>query len=161
MRAVNKKSTLVLLGFLLLNVAVQAAGAYATFPEIPTWYQGLQKPSWNPPPWVFGPVWTSLYIMMAVAAWFAWREVGLRSGPLRLYFLQLLLNLLWSYLFFWAHSPFLALIDIAILWLAVGATVLAFWRARPLAGVLMLPYWLWVGFAGSLNWAIWRLNPGP
>ncbi|KAB2840169.1 tryptophan-rich sensory protein, partial [bacterium] len=118
----TKRSTLVLLGFLLLSLAVQAAGAWATFSEIPTWYQGLSKPDWNPPPWVFGPVWTVLYILMAVAAWLAWREVGLRSGALRLYFLQLLLNLLWSYLFFWGHSPFLALLDIGLLWLAIGAT---------------------------------------
>ncbi|MCC6273938.1 MAG: tryptophan-rich sensory protein [Deltaproteobacteria bacterium] len=155
----TKRSTLVLLGFLLLSVAVQAAGAWATFSEIPTWYQGLNKPEWNPPPWVFGPVWTVLYVLMAVAAWLAWRELGLRSGALRLYFLQLLFNLLWSYLFFWGHSPFLALIDIGLLWLAIGATAFAFWRARPLAGALLLPYWGWVSFAAALNFSIWRLSP--
>lgn len=152
------KTVLPLLGFLLLSLAVQAAGAYATLPEILSWYQGLQKPSWNPPSWIFGPVWTFLYISMAVAAWFAWREVGWRSAALRLYLLQLMLNLLWSFLFFWGRSPGLALVDILLLWLAIGATVVSFWRARPLAGALLLPYWAWVSFAAALNGAIWKLN---
>ncbi|MCE9624729.1 MAG: tryptophan-rich sensory protein [Deltaproteobacteria bacterium] len=156
----NKKSPLALLGFLLLSLFVQAAGAFATFPEIATWYRTLQMPSWNPPPAIFGPVWTVLYALMAVAAWLAWREVGMRSGALRLYLLQLMLNLLWSFLFFWGHSISLGLIDILLLWLAIGATTLSFWRVRPLAGALMLPYWAWVSFAAALNFAIWRLNRG-
>ncbi|MFO1463918.1 MAG: TspO/MBR family protein [bacterium] len=155
----SKKSTLALLGFLLLSLAVQAGGALATFPEIATWYAGLQKPAWNPPPWIFGPVWTVLYALMAVAAWLVWREVGLRSAPLRLYFLQLLLNFAWSFLFFWGHSPALALLDILLLWLAIGATTLVFGRVRPFSALLFLPYWAWVSFAAALNFAIWRLNP--
>jgi len=151
----------VLLFLLILCLGVGFTASLATRPEIPVWYADLHKPSWNPPPWVFGPVWTLLYVMMAVAAWLVVREKGwaLSRGPLSLFFAQLILNFAWSFLFFAWHRPDLAFIDIVLLWVAIGMTTASFWNARPLAGKLFLPYWLWVSFAACLNLAIWRLNP--
>ncbi len=124
------------------------------------WYAALEKPAWNPPNWIFGPVWTALYIMMAVAAWL----VSLRGGlaeqrvALSLFLGQWFFNALWSPLFFGLRSPALALIDILLLWAMLLGTVVAFWKARSVAGALMLPYLGWVTFACALNFAIWRLN---
>lgn len=124
------------------------------------WYAGLKKPPWNPPGWIFGPVWTLLYTAMAVAAWLVWRRGGFagQRRPLSFYLVQLLLNALWSPLFFGLHRPALGLVDIALLWLALLATVRAFWKVRPLAGALLMPYLAWVTFASALNCAVWLLN---
>jgi translocator protein len=124
------------------------------------WYARLQKPSWNPPHGVFGPVWTLLYITMAIAAWLVWQRGGFAAqrGALALFLLQLLLNALWSPLFFGLHHPGLALIDLLLLWFALAGTIVGFWKARTFAGVLLIPYLAWVTFAGALNFAIWRLN---
>ncbi len=124
------------------------------------WYAGLIKPALTPPAWVFGPVWTLLYVMMATAAWLVWRRYGLVKaiGRLGLFLGQLALNALWSYLFFGLQRPGLAFLDIAVLWLAILATFIAFWRSYPAAGVLLLPYLLWVSFATYLNFQFWRLN---
>jgi translocator protein len=124
------------------------------------WYAALVKPALTPPAWVFGPVWTLLYLMMAIAAWLVWRSQGLNGalGPLGLFLAQLALNALWSYLFFGLKRPGLAFLDIVALWLAILATLIAFWRAYPTAGLLLLPYLLWVGFATYLNFQFWRLN---
>jgi translocator protein len=124
------------------------------------WYAHLAKPSFNPPAWVFAPVWTLLYLVMGLAAWLVWRERAVaRVGPaLSLFLVQLILNATWSWLFFDLHRIGWALVDLAALWLAIGATLLAFWACRPLAGLLMVPYLLWVSFAALLNFAIWRLN---
>jgi len=143
--------------FLLLSFLIATSGAAF---EPGEWYQTLVKPVWTPPGWIFGPVWTSLYISMALAAWLVWLEGGWRRNRLSLsaYVAQLLLNAAWSWLFFGRNDIGLALIDVVILWLVILATLLLFWRRRPLAGVLMTPYAIWVGFASVLNYQLWRLN---
>ena len=147
-----------LMGWVLLSFSAAIIGGWFTPGE---WYAQLQKPSWNPPPWVFGPVWTVLYAMMAVAAWLVWRRGGFAAHrtALSLFLLQLLFNALWSPLFFGLHWPGLALLDLVLLWLSLLAALVAFWRAQTLAGVLLVPYLAWVTFAGVLNLALWRLNP--
>ncbi|HWA88425.1 MAG TPA: TspO/MBR family protein [Rhizomicrobium sp.] len=147
-----------LVAFVALTLGVGLSAAYFTEPEIAGWYTTLAKPSFNPPNWVFAPVWTTLYVVMAVAAWRTWRVAGLMSVALSLYLLQLTLNFAWSLIFFGQHEIALALVDIAALWIAILATVIAFFRADGWAGALMLPYLAWVGFAGVLNYEIWRLN---
>lgn len=124
------------------------------------WYASLAKPSWNPPSWVFGPVWSTLYILMGVSAWLVWRKAGFAEASvvLGLFVFQLLLNALWSYLFFGAHRPDLAFVDIIALWLVILVTTIGFWRVTVPAGVLLLPYLCWVGFASALNLQLWRLN---
>ena len=124
------------------------------------WYATLRKPSWNPPNWIFGPVWTALYTIMAIAAWLVWKRGGFPGQrlALSLFLAQLLFNALWSPLFFGLRHPGLAFADIVLLWLALLGTVAAFWRARPIAGALLLPYLAWVTFASALNFALWRLN---
>ena len=147
-----------LLAFLAVTFAVAFAGSLVTIPNIATWYGGLHKPSFNPPNFVFGPVWTVLYLMMAVAAWLVWRKAGLVSRPMGLYAVQLGLNLAWSFLFFGGHLLGVALAELVCLWLAVLATLLAFRRHDPVAGWLFVPYLAWVSFAGALNAAVWHLN---
>lgn len=139
------------------------AATTAIFAPPDAWYAGLNKPSWNPPAWVFGPAWTFLYITMAVAAWLVWCEGGwrLQGRALGLFMLQWSLNALWTPLFFGLHRPGLALIDILALWLAVTATIHAFWQVRRSAGLLLIPYLAWVSFATVLNFTIWRLNSNP
>ena len=124
------------------------------------WYQDLTKPAWNPPNSIFAPVWTILYLFMAVAAWWIWRTSGLAAAifPLAMFVLQLLLNAAWSWLFFGRHRPDLALLDIVVLWLAILITLLSFWSLAMFAGILLIPYLAWVSFAAILNWTIWRLN---
>jgi tryptophan-rich sensory protein len=124
------------------------------------WYASLAKPSWNPPGYIFGPVWTVLYILMGISAWMVWRKAGFSGAPvaLGLFLAQLVLNSLWSYLFFGMQQPGLAFIELAVLWLAILATTVRFWRVSTPAGALLLPYLLWVGFAGALNLQLWRLN---
>lgn len=124
------------------------------------WYDLLRKPAWTPPAWVFGPAWTLLYASMAVAAWLVWRHGGWKpnQGALSLFALQLLFNVMWSPLFFGMHRPGLALVDSMLIWLALLATIAAFWRVSVPAGALLLPYLAWVSFATALNFEIWRLN---
>lgn len=154
-------SILVLALFIALCLGVSAAGAWFTSGSVATWYPALRKPVWSPPAWVFGPVWTALYVMMATAAWLVWRKAGLSGAPgaLGIFALQLALNAAWSPLFFGLRSPAAGLMDIVALWIAIGVTLFAFWRIVPLAAVLMVPYWLWVSFATALNFALWRMNP--
>ncbi len=151
------RSWLVLAGFVMLCLAVAALGGLATVQSVAEWYPTLNKPSWTPPSWLFGPVWTVLYIMMAVAAWLVWKA-GQAKGALLLFGAQLLLNLAWSFLFFGAKSPGLGLIDIVLLWLAIAATIFAFSLKSRLAAFLMVPYLCWVSFATALNAAIFMLN---
>lgn len=152
------RQALALLGWLALCFA---ASASAVFVSTGDWYASLNKPPWNPPVWVFGPAWTLLYILMAVAAWLVWREGGWQAQgrALRLFLLQWFLNALWTPLFFGLHRPGLAFAEIIALWLAIAATLWSFWSVRKLAGVLLVPYLAWVGFAAVLNFTIWRLNP--
>jgi benzodiazapine receptor len=125
-----------------------------------SWYAELNKPGWTPPDALFGPVWTILYLLMGIAAWLVWRRSGFVSGafPLVVFIVQLVLNALWSYIFFGLHRPGLAFFEILFLLVSILITLLLFWRARQLAGVLLLPYLAWVGFATALNYSIWRLN---
>jgi translocator protein len=143
-----------------LALCFSAAGS-AVFVSPGGWYASLIKPSWTPPPWVFGPVWSLLYVLMAVAAWLVWREGGWRSQrqALGLFLLQWLLNALWTPLFFGLHQPGLACVEIAALWLLILMTLILFWRVKKTAGVLLLPYLAWVTIATALNFTIWRLNP--
>ncbi len=124
------------------------------------WYQELAKPAWTPPGWLFGPVWTLLYLTIGIAGWLAWRRAGIAAAPVAwvTFGAQLVLNGAWSWLFFGLQAPGAALIEIVALWLAILGTVAGFWRIRPLAGALLAPYLGWVGFAALLNAAIWRLN---
>lgn len=135
-------------------------GSLFTTPSIESWYVTLRKPPWTPPNWLFGPVWTALYLGMAIAAWLVWRRVGVSGGKLALtlFALQLVLNVCWSAIFFSAHMPGFAFADIVLLWLLILATVVSFWPISRVAGWLMVPYLLWVAFAAALNYTIWRLN---
>jgi tryptophan-rich sensory protein len=149
-----------LAGFLGLCLGVQLIGGVLTGLSVGGWYETLSKPSWNPPGWVFGPVWTYLYLSMGFAAWLIWqRRTTANVRPaLTVFAFHLIFNVLWSGLFFGLRNPLAAFIDIIILWLGIAATLVAFWRIRPLAGLLFVPYLVWVTFAGSLNYAIWRMN---
>jgi tryptophan-rich sensory protein len=140
--------------------AAAAVGALFTNPNVPGWYANLDKPSWTPPSWVFGPVWSLLYLLMGVSAWQVWRKAGSRSAavPLVLFGIQLVFNMAWSGLFFGLRRPGVALVGIVFLWFAILATTIAFWRRSAPAGWLMLPYLVWVSFAAALNVAIWNLN---
>ena len=133
-------------------------GSLLTTPALRPWYAGLSKPRWTAPNWLFGPVWTILFIAMAIAAWLVWRKAGLTAAPVQLFLLQLLLNVAWSALFFRLRSPSLAFAEIVMLWLAILATLIEFWKAVPAAGWLLLPYLVWVSDAAALNFSKWRLN---
>ncbi|MGI5860644.1 MAG: TspO/MBR family protein [Myxococcales bacterium] len=149
------RSILGLLGFLAVTFAIGFGGAaLAPGAGVGTWYESLPKAPWNPPGWIFGPVWTALYVLMSVAAWLVWRARGsLRavSFPLSLYALQLVLNGLWTLLFFGQQLVVAALVDIVALLVAIAVTLGAFWRVRRAAGALLVPYLAWVAFATSLN----------
>jgi benzodiazapine receptor len=123
-------------------------------------YTQLVRPEWAPPAFIFGPVWTVLYALMGIAAWLVWRVGGFRAAKtaLTLFLVQLALNALWSWLFFAWHRGALAFADILLLWALIVATLIAFWRIRPLAGALLVPYLLWVSFASALNYSLWQLN---
>lgn len=146
--------------FLILVFITASVGALLTAPSVPGWYSTLTKPAWTPPGSVFGPVWTTLYVMIAIAGWLAWR----RSGPgfdyltFGLYLLQLVLNALWSGCFFALQNPGLALVDIVLLWLAIVGTTYRFARYSWLACALFVPYLIWVSYASALNYTIWRMN---
>lgn len=148
-----------LLFFLLGTFAVGAAASVFTEPSIPTWYAGLVHPQFAPPNWVFAPVWTALYGLMAVAAWRVWRVAGTRSLEMGAYAVQLVFNFAWSVIFFALHQIGLALADIGLLLVLILATTILFWRRDRIAGLLLLPYLLWTGFAAALNEAFWSLNP--
>ncbi len=144
----------------LLTALTAVLGSLASV-SAPAFYEELAQPSWSPPPSVFGPVWTALYATMAIAASLVWRErarPGAR-GAIGLYVAQLALNAPWSWIFFAWRSGTWAVVEIAVLWLAIVGTVVAFWRVRPLAGALLLPYLAWVTFAAALTFTLWRMNP--
>ena len=146
--------------FLALCLAVSAIGGVATASSVGTWYRTLAKPPFNPPDWVFAPVWMALFFMMAIAGWRVWRRDGLRKArlALTLFALQLALNLAWSIVFFGLRSIGAALVEIVVLLLAILATTAVFWQHDRLAGMLFIPYAGWVAFATVLNAALWQLN---
>lgn len=149
-----------LVAAIALCFGAAALGSLATAQSVDTWYAALRKPAWTPPGWVFGPVWTALYLMMAVAAWRVWLAGPWRrtAGPLGLFAVQLVLNVLWSVLFFGLQTPGAALVEIVVLWAAILATTIAFFRYSRSAGALMIPYLAWVSLAVTLNFELWRLN---
>ena len=148
-----------LLIFVLVTVAIGAFGSFFTQPNIPTWYAQLNHPAITPPNWVFGPVWTTLYVMMAVAAWRVWRMTGLKSREMLAWTVQLALNFAWSAIFFGLHRIGAALIEIVLLDLAILTTLLLFWRRDRIAGMLLVPYLAWTCFATLLTWRFAALNP--
>ena len=153
----SARGALLWFGLTFLTAALGAlASAHAA-----EFYAALQLPSWAPPASVFGPVWSGLYLLMAVAAWIIWRDRHITkcTDALVLYSVALVPNVLWSWLFFNWHLGLWALVDVTVLWILVALTVRAFWRIRPLAGWLMVPLWVWVSFAGVLNAAVWKANP--
>ena len=121
------------------------------------WYESLVKPSWNPPNAVFGPVWTILYVMIAIGGWLLWQH-GRPRVAIALWGAQMILNALWSYLFFGLKQPGVAFAEIVVMWLVIGALVIVSWRHSRAASLLFVPYLLWVSFAAVLNFTIWRLN---
>lgn len=155
-----KSSMIALVVFLVVCFAAAGIGGAVTTPKISTWYATLVKPSWNPPNWIFGPVWSALYFCMAVAAWLVWRQEGLVAAklPLTLFAVQLVLNVLWSCIFFGFERPGFAFVEVVLLWAAIAATMVTFWSRSMTAGLLFVPYLAWVSFASLLNFAIWRLN---
>jgi benzodiazapine receptor len=153
----NSHSYLALVLFLILCLGAGILGSIATRPAIPTWYAQLIKPDWTPPSWVFGPVWTTLYILMALAAGLVWHRVGW-SGATGLFLIQLAVNASWSWLFFGMRRPDLGLAGILVLIVLVILTTISFWRVSAVAGWLLIPYLLWSSFAAVLNFEIWRLN---
>jgi tryptophan-rich sensory protein len=146
-----------LAAFVIMCFGVSLLGGRATLPALAHWYPQLSKPAWTPPGWVFGPVWTLLYPMLAVAGWLAWREGRSRGGTL-VYLLQLTLNAAWPWIFFAERRVGLAFACAIALFFAILATVVAFWRVHRGAAILLVPYLGWVGFAAALNAAIWWMN---
>ena len=146
-----------LAGWLLVSFAAAWIGSRYMPGE---WYASLAKPAWNPPSAVFAPVWTVLYVLMGVAAWLVWKRAGFRGAgvALTLFIVQLVFNALWSYLFFGLHDISAAFVDIVVLWAAILVVTVLFWRKVRTAGILMLPYLVWVGFASVLNFTLWRMN---
>ena len=155
----NRKQILGLVAWLVVSFAASAMGAVATM-QAKSFYSQLVQPGWAPPPGIFGPVWTVLYALMGIAAWLVWRSGGF--GPnrqaLTLFLLQLAFNAFWSWLFFKWNLGLLALVDIVVLLILILVTTVSFWRVRPLAGALLIPYLLWVSFAAVLNFSLWQLN---
>ncbi len=151
---------LALLASVAICFSAAAIGSVATASAIDSWYAGLTKPDWNPPNWVFGPVWTTLYLMMAASAWLVWRQAGWRASklPLSIFGVQLLLNTCWSLLFFGWQQPGWAFLEIIVLWLAIAVCGMVFCRRSALAAWLLAPYLAWVTFAAVLNFAIWQMN---
>lgn len=141
------------------TLAVSVVGALASI-RAAEFYQSLTRPTWAPPSWLFGPVWSMLYLGMAIAAWLVWRAPSpQRQGALIAYFVQLALNGLWSWLFFAWHQGLWAFVDIVVLWLLIVVTLVRFWRIYRVAGTLLVPYLLWVSFASMLALSVWQLNP--
>ncbi len=164
----NMRKALQLVASVAVSELAGIIGAVFTMPAIPTWYAGLIKPVLNPPAWIFGPVWTTLYALMGTSLFLVWRRhsnllknVGMSrlfKWAAGMFFVQLALNTLWSIFFFGMHNPALAFLDIILLWLAILTTIILFYRISKPASYLLLPYILWVSFASYLNYSIWMLN---
>ena len=154
------KQGLGLAGWLLASFAAAGMGGLASV-NAAGFYGDLVRPPWAPPAWLFGPVWSVLFLLMGVAAWLVWRDHGFRGAgaALKLYLAQLLANALWSWLFFaWRQGAF-AFAEVVVLWSLISATIFSFWRLHRLAALLLVPYLAWVSFAAALNFVLWRLNP--
>jgi benzodiazapine receptor len=150
-----------LLGCIVLCEAAGLIGGIFTAQSVTTWYVTLAKPSFTPPAWVFGPVWTALYLLMGISLYLVWRNGGEakeRRTALTVFFAQLILNALWSFIFFGLRNPGAAAVEIIVLWACILVTVILFWKLTRSAALLLVPYILWVSFAAVLNFAVWRLN---
>jgi len=149
-----------LAAFVALCLGVAALGGWVTAGSVGSWYPTLKKPAFNPPDWVFAPVWTALYLMIAVAGWRVWRRHGFAGArsAMSAYALQLALNLGWSFLFFGGRMIGAALAEILLLLAAILVNAVLFWRVERAAALLLVPYGAWVAFATVLNAALWRLN---
>lgn len=144
-----------------IPVLVGGISGFFTVTGVESWYQTIQKPSWNPPNWVFGPVWTTLYIMMGIALWLVWKEDTSRELKMIaaiLFGVQFILNFFWSFIFFKLEQPGFAFLEILFMWVAILATIFAFAQVNKTAAWLLVPYISWVSFAAILNFTIWRLN---
>lgn len=149
-----------LIGWLLVTFAAAALGAIASA-NAGNFYLQLTRPDWAPPGSAFGPVWTTLYLMMGIAAWLVWKQQGwLRArNALTLYVVQLAANALWTWIFFVWNMGALAFVEILVLWVLIVCTLVSFWRIRALAGLLLIPYLAWVSFASAVSFTVWKLNP--
>jgi tryptophan-rich sensory protein len=146
--------------FLVVVFVAAALGSLATTSSLDPWYANLDKPTWTPSGAVIGIVWSVLYPLMGIAAWLVWRQVGWTlSAPLLLFASQLAVNVLWSVVFFGLQNPALGFVIIGILWAMIFATLIAFWRVTLWAGLLFVPYIVWVTIAGTLNFFLWQMNP--
>lgn len=150
-----------LAGWLAVAFTAAAIGAFASV-DAGSFYAQLSRPSWAPPGWLFGPVWSALYTLMGIAAWLVWRVRGVAGArsALALFIVQLAANALWSWLFFVWHLGAAAFVEVLILWGLILATGVSFWRIHRLSALLLLPYLAWVAFAARLTLSVWRLNPG-
>lgn len=157
---VDTRRWLGLIVFFAICLGAGGLGSFFTANSVRHWYPELRKPAGTPPSWVFGPVWTTLYVLMAISAWLVWREFGLGARPaLLIFFGQLALNAAWSGIFFGLRMLEIAFLQIVILWFAICFTIFVFYLLVPLSAWLLIPYLLWVTYAAYLNWGIWRLNP--
>jgi len=155
-------NTLKLVIAILIPVAVGATAGFFTATGAGSWYQTIQKPTWNPPGWIFGPVWTTLYIMMGIALFLVWKSgaaEGLKKTAITLFAIQLVLNFFWSFIFFKMEQPGWAFAEIIAMWVFILLTIFAFAKVNTTAAWLLVPYISWVSFASILNYTIWKLNP--
>lgn len=159
-RSDSRRQVLGLVLWLAVTFAAAGAGGVASA-NAAGFYQSLSRPDWAPPPWLFGPVWTVLYLMIGIAAWLVWRERGFARArtALSLFVIQLAANALWTWIFFAWRRGALAFAEIVLLWILIVATMMTFWRIRRLAGALFIPYLAWVTFASALTYCVWKLNP--
>lgn len=160
MTVAKNKQIIGLLAWLAVTFVAAAIGSVASI-NAGSFYTQLARPDWAPPAELFGPVWTTLYALMGIAAWLVWRAGGFLAArtALTLFLVQLAVNAFWSWLFFGWHLGAMAFVDIVVLLALIVATLISFWRIRPLAGALLIPYLLWVSFACALNYSVWQLNP--
>jgi benzodiazapine receptor len=156
----NTNTILALILFIFASFAAGAIGSLFTAPAVQPggWYGTLPKPPWTPPSWVFGPAWSTLYLLMGIAAWLVWRARGHAriAAPMALFTIQLILNAAWSIVFFGQRQVGFSMVIIVLLWLAILLTLISFWRVNRVAGWLLVPYLAWVSYASTLNWGIWR-----
>ena len=156
-----RTQSLGLLGWVGVTAVAAAIGGFASTNDV-NFYATLVRPTWSPPAWLFGPAWTVLYLLMAISAWLVWRRYGFRDArsALTLFLIQLSANALWTWLFFAWRQGGLALAELIVMWVMIAITIAIFWTRHRVAAALLVPYLLWVTFAGVLNFTLWRLNPG-
>lgn len=157
-----RRSFIGFIGWLIASFVTGGLGAIASV-NAASFYGSLTQPSWAPLAWLFGPVWTTLFVLMGISAWLVWREhdFSKAGAALKLYLSQLIANALWSWLFFTWHLGVVSILEIITLWLLISATILSFWKLNKVAALLLMPYLAWVSFAAALNVTLWRLNPIP